>query len=192
MRVSVRQGPSEIGANQTNTPIPFFERRARWGQRDGDSFLNARKVTNLLGTSLSDLGSTTMMKSAAKSALNQTPQHQLTWWTLKWFQLTKLFMGQETVHRYYCNHCKDALYGKTAGQLAVNLNIHNNKMHPLDCCRWTSIDIVTSACYSGPSSAPAYLQKYVHPTTPEWGDAPAPIITERDKILLSKGGVKWG
>lgn len=92
------------------------------------------------------------------------------------------------VHRFYCLGCKSALFGETAAVLAANVNNHNDKFHPMDFCGWLAVTIVTSEHYSPPSEPPGYLQKYVNP---EWGGAKPPEISQRDKIMLAKNGIRW-
>lgn len=98
----------------------------------------------------------------------------------------------EVVHKYYCLHCKRFVFGETAAGLAFNVNSHNSVLHPTDCCNWTAEGITHSTRYSGVDGPlPQYLQPHGTTSKNEWGDAKPPDITERDKIMLSKGGVKW-
>lgn len=93
------------------------------------------------------------------------------------------------VHKYFCTHCRLYIFGDTASRLASTVNSHNDRIHPTEFANWNSLGIVRSQQYSSPSEAPAYLSSYTH--SKEWGDAKPPIITESDKLLLAKGGVRW-
>src|ERR1700676_902505 len=97
--------------------------------------------------------------------------------------------GMAEVHKYFCFHCQLYLFGESADRLASILTAHNDKMHPAEFAGWLAFSIVSSHQYSKASGAPPYLNSYTH--SKEWGDAKPPDITERDKIMLSKGGVKW-
>lgn len=100
-----------------------------------------------------------------------------------------------STHKYFCKHCKVYLFGETVERLALSLNAHNTHIHPFDYRSWTASDIVISHSYSGPSDPPAYLVSYVRTSgatfSKEWGDAKPPEITEYDKTMLAKGGVRW-
>lgn len=95
------------------------------------------------------------------------------------------------VHKFYCRGCSRALFGGSAGELASNVNNHNDRFHPLDFCGWLAMTIVHSEHYQGPSQPPEYLQPYVAPDSGSWGGAPPPQITEQDKILLGEHKIRW-
>lgn len=99
------------------------------------------------------------------------------------------------VHKYFCKHCNLYLFGETATRLAGNVNTHNTRVHPIDFNRWDASGIVLSAQYSAPSDAPPYISSYVRSSSvvfsKEWGDAKPPDITEQDRLMLAKGGVRW-
>lgn len=95
-------------------------------------------------------------------------------------------------HKYYCPYCKRYIFGGAAQELATYLNYHNMTLHPGDFANWTPANIVLSAHYSGPPMIAAVGMLPPKPRDPLWGDAQKPPdITERDKIYLAKGLVKW-
>lgn len=91
----------------------------------------------------------------------------------------------EEVHRFYCPLCSHPLFGSTAAVLAMNVNSHNDKIHPFGFCGWVAGSIVVSDHYQGPSEPPEYLQPYTAP-------ASKPVeVSERDKIFLTRNGIRW-
>lgn len=100
------------------------------------------------------------------------------------------------VFKYYCQYCKQYVVGDSLEKLCGNLNRHNDEKHPMEWASWRSETIMRSANYMGMGGPmPEYLEPYGTTSkrkSPEWGDAAkAPDITERDKIMLLKGHVKW-
>ena len=105
-------------------------------------------------------------------------------------------MPGETFHMYYCSYCQRSLFGETLGLLAKNVNNHNTIFHPADFTDWGADTISLSAHYvhasdSSRKTLPQYTVPFGATTKSEWGDAKAPTITEDDRALLAKNGVKW-
>lgn len=95
------------------------------------------------------------------------------------------------IHKFFCEHCQRALTAENSVMLARVLNRHNDQFHPLLCCSWDEKTIIASDRYSRSFEPPSYLAPFITPETREWGGANPPNITERDKIMLGKGCVKW-
>jgi hypothetical protein len=114
----------------------------------------------------------------------------LIWLRLRLFPQRKV-VKLDAVHRYYCEHCKRAIFGGDTGELAIAVNDHNKKLHPMEFAGWVARTILRSTHYAGPSEPPPYIVPYTQPETAEWGGAKAPDITEKDKKMLAHGLVKW-
>jgi hypothetical protein len=88
------------------------------------------------------------------------------------------------VHKFFCEHCEETLFGETADQLAGALNRHNDLHHPMSFCGWLAITIVRSSFYAAPSEPPPYLVPYT-------GSAKTLDLTEDDRAFLQRGCIKW-
>lgn len=99
----------------------------------------------------------------------------------------------EFIHKYYCEHCRQYIFGDTAAMLAMGVNLHNSAMHPADFSTWTAGGIVLSTRYSGPGFAalPQYTKPFGTTSRSEGGDTKLPQITKADRELLAKGHVRW-
>lgn len=93
-------------------------------------------------------------------------------------------MAQE-VHKFFCVHCEQTLFGETAGLLASALNRHNMENHPMSFSNWVGTTITVSAYYAAPTVPPAYLVPYTGSA------AKVSDITEEDRKFLLRARVRW-
>ena len=87
-------------------------------------------------------------------------------------------------HNYYCVYCRYFLFEDTAERLCGEVNVHNSRSHPADFASWKANEIVCSCNYSGPGTP---LPQY---TAPE-ESTEVLVITEEDRLMLARGGVRW-
>jgi hypothetical protein len=97
----------------------------------------------------------------------------------------------DAVHRYYCDHCKKAVFGGDTGELALAVNAHNDKMHPMEFSGWVSRTIIKSTRYAGPSEPPSYLVPYLQPETAAPGSVKTAGLTAEDRDWLAMNRVRW-
>ena len=106
-------------------------------------------------------------------------------------------------HQYYCTFCREYLYAASEHGLAQNLNTHNHIHHPFESVTWTAAGIVFSSHYVGPGEKGVSWAEDIHGDTlskprPEYTEPHGTTshsldskITESDKEMLEKLGVKW-
>lgn len=119
-----------------------------------------------------------------------------------------------SMHRFYCPHCKIYVVGKTLSSLCSNLNDHNQDEHTTtESTNWNTVGLQCSMHYEAPDEeweAPLpglarpnpelagtprndYLVPYQSQrASGEWGTAKRPpFITADDLVFLAEQKVKW-
>ena len=100
----------------------------------------------------------------------------------------------ENNYKFYCRHCEVYIFEDCPQGLALRVNRHNMRTHPLDCANWSAEGITMSSNYTGPSSSPEVRDSgtALMSLQGEWGSAKnPPVLTSQDKTLLKEHRIRW-
>jgi hypothetical protein len=113
-----------------------------------------------------------------------------TWLIFEWCRVRRM-VPLDAVHRYYCEHCQQAVFGGGPVDLANAVNRHNEIKHPMEFAGWKPDTIVISTHYSGPAEPPSYLVPYMQKENLLPGSVKTAKITDGDRDWLAKNKVRW-
>ncbi len=102
----------------------------------------------------------------------------------------------DSMHYFWCLHCRMNLVGATVDRLCDHVNAHNDRAHVSYDTEWTPENIVASDYYVKPiaveaSRDRAALPQYTEPFGTAKNNHLDRLITADDRKFLAKVLVRW-